>query len=252
MEFAYPLVSVLAVSLVSFVGAFALFSKRRDNLLFLLVSLSAGTLVGGGLLHLIPEAVEVYGEFSVQLSLLVIAGIVVFFLLDHVIHWHHSHSDSLVHQVKTGNRKRIAYLNLIGDGLHNFIDGLVIAGSYIISLETGIAVTIGIIVHETPQEIADFGVLLYSGFSRTKALLLNFGSACLAIVGTIAGLMFASRSVIFLKLILPFAGGAFLYIACSTMIPEIFHHRTNLKKSAASFLFMIVGVAIMYGLIFLE
>lgn len=250
----YTISSVVIVSLVSFVGIITLFfgKKKIDSLLLTLVNISAGTLLGGAFFHLIPEAVEESGVFSISISFLILIGISIFFLLDKLIHWKHSHSESsLIHTTKE-HKPSVAYLNLLGDGIHNFLDGLIIAGSYLISIPTGIATTIAVIVHETPQEIADFGVLMYSGLSKTKALLFNFYSATTAIIGGIVGLVIGSHSETFMAIILPVASGAFIYIAGSNLIPEILQKNFRLKTSLVQFLSFIFGIAIMYGLLFLE
>ena len=250
----YTIISVIVVSLVSFVGIITLFFRKKkiDRLLLILVSISAGTLFGGAFFHLIPEAVEESGSFSVSISFLILAGITIFFLLDKLIHWRHSHTESsLIHTTKE-NKPSVAYLNLLGDGFHNFLDGLIIAGSYLVSIPTGIATTIAVVIHETPQEIADFGVLMYSGLSKWKALLFNFFSATLAIVGAIVGLILGTQSEIFIAAIVPFAGGAFVYIAGSNLIPELLRKNHGLKILLQQFLAFIVGIIIMYGLLFLE
>jgi len=251
----YIILSVIIVSLVSLIGVLTLFlgEKRLNNILLILVSLSAGTLFGGAFLHLIPEAVEQEGSFSANISFLILFGIIIFFLIDKIIHWKHSHKKSeLTHSVEVDNKSRIGYLNLIGDGLHNFIDGLIIAGSYFVSIPIGIATTIAVIVHETPQELADFGVLLYAGFSKFKALMFNFFSAAFAIVGATVGIVIGTRSEIFVSSIIPFAGGAFVYIAGSQLIPELFHKEHNLKELFQHLFMFIFGVLIMYGLLFLQ
>ena len=250
----YTIISVIVVSLVSFVGIITLFFRKKkiDSLLLILVSISAGTLFGGAFFHLIPEAVEESGSFSVSISFLILAGIIIFFLLDKLIHWKHSHTESsLIHTTKE-NKPSMAYLNLLGDGFHNFLDGLIIAGSYLVSIPTGIATTIAVVIHETPQEIADFGVLMYSGLSKWKALLFNFFSATLAIAGAIVGLILGTQSEIFMVAIVPFAGGAFIYIAGSNLIPELLRKNHGLKILLQQFLAFVVGIIIMYGLLFLE
>jgi zinc and cadmium transporter len=250
----YTIISVIVVSLVSFVGIITLFFRKKkiDSLLLILVSISAGTLFGGAFFHLIPEAVEESGSFSVSISFLILAGITIFFLLDKLIHWRHSHTESsLIHTTKE-NKPSVAYLNLLGDGFHNFLDGLIIAGSYLVSIPTGIATTIAVVIHETPQEIADFGVLMYSGLSKWKALLFNFFSATLAIAGAIVGLILGTQSEIFMVAIVPFAGGAFIYIAGSNLIPELLRKNHGLKILLQQFLAFVVGIIIMYGLLFLE
>lgn len=250
----YTITSVVIVSLVSVIGIITLlFSKQKiENILITLVSISAGTLIGGAFFHLIPDAVEESGSFSISISFLIIAGISIFFLLDNLIHWKHTHSESsLIHTAKE-HKPNIAYLNLLGDGIHNFLDGLIIAGSYLISIPTGLATTLAIIVHEIPQEIADFGVLIYSGFSKRKALLFNFYSATAAIIGGIIGIILGSRSHTFIAITIPFAAGGFIYIAGSNLIPEILQKNHKLTFLIKQFLAFLLGILIMYGLLFLE
>lgn len=246
---AYTLISVLIVSIVSLLGVLVIFigDKKLNNLLLGLVSLSAGTLFGGAFLHLIPEAVESKGYFGISISFLILSGIIIFFIIDKIIHWNHSHKKSKVtHSIEVDEKLRIGYINLIGDGVHNFIDGLIIAGSYLVSIPIGIAATIAVVVHETPQELADFGVLLYAGFSKFRALMFNFFSAALAIVGAVVGLIIGTRSEVFLSSIIPFAGGAFIYIAGSQLIPELFHKEHNSKDLIQHLVMFIMGVFIMY------
>ncbi len=248
-EILYTLISVLLVSLVSLIGIVTLFWKKKnqDEFLLLLVSLSAGTLFGGAFLHLLPEAVEKSG-FTLQVSILLLAGVLVFFLLEKFIHWHHCHTPSeQVSKHLAHHPTHLAPLNLLGDGLHNFIDGLVIAGSYFVSIPVGIATTIAVIVHEIPQEFADFGVLLYSGLSKSRALFFNFLSAAVAIVGAVVGLVVGVRSETFVHLILPFAAGGFVYIAGSNLIPEL-HKECGLKDSFWHFFVLVMGILIMLGL----
>ncbi len=250
----YTILSVILVSIISLVGAWILIlgEKKINNILLALVSLSAGTLFGGAFLHLIPEAVEVNKSFTTSISFLILLGIVVFFLIDKIIHWKHSHKHSTIADSVEVNNKRIGHLNLMEDALHNFVDGLIIAGSYLVSIPTGIATTIAVVVHETPQEIADFGVLLYAGFSKLKALMFNFLSATFAIIGALIGLIIGAKSEIFVSSIIPFAGGAFVYIAGSQLIPELFHKEHNVKDVLNHIFMFILGVVIMYLLLFLE
>lgn len=253
ITYLYAILSVVIVSLVSLIGIVTVFfnKKKIDQILFILVSISAGTLFGGAFLHLIPEAVETLGEFSVSLSMRILLGIIVFFVLDKLVHWKHAHNNPLKIHTKEKNNAGMAYLNLLGDGVHNLLDGLVIAGSYLVSIPTGIATTIAVVIHETPQEIADFGVLMYSGFSRNKALLFNFLSAALAIVGTIIGLSLGERSGAFIDTIVPFTGGAFIYIAGSNLIPEILKENRGLKDLLQQLFAFVMGIMIMYALLFI-
>jgi zinc and cadmium transporter len=249
----YAIMSVILVSLISLIGAVTLLmgTKRVERLLLMLVSLSAGTLLGGAFLHLIPEAVEEAGVFSAAIGLLVLAGIAVFFLLDKLIHWKHHHAESSLLHTVNDSSPSMAYLNLIGDGFHNLLDGLIIAGSYLVSIPTGVAATIAVIIHETPQEIADFGVLMYAGFSRLKALMFNFLSATLSIAGALIGLVLGANTELFIKVIVPFAAGAFIYIAASNLLPEVVKKRHGFKMLLLHAFFFIAGILVMYILLLL-
>ncbi len=244
----YAFVSVLLVSMVSLVAVLA-FSIRMEVLkkvLIYMVSFSAGALLSGAFMHLLPEAVEESG-FTVRISLYVLSGILVSFLLEKVIHWRHchnpSHIDAKVHS--------FAYMNLFGDGVHNFIDGMIIGATYLVSIEAGIVATVAIILHEIPQEIGDFGVLLHGGFTRWKAVLFNFLTALTAILGTAVTLIIGSYSDHLTLFLVPFAAGGFVYIACADLIPEL-HKETSVKKNMAQFIFLILGVIFTSSLIFSE
>ena len=169
-ELLFALVSVILISLISLIGiiAFAVNLKKLSKILIYLVSFSAGALFGGAFFHLLPEAVETIG-LTVQVSMALLLGIVVFFILEKFVHWHHCHDIDC-----TQEPRHIAYMNLMGDVIHNFIDGLVIGAAYIVNVSAGVSVTLAVIFHEIPQEIGDFGVLIHSGFSRKKALISNF------------------------------------------------------------------------------
>ncbi len=239
----YALVSVIVVSLLSFVGVLTLFvkGKKLRKLLLFLVSLSAGSLFGDAFLHLLPETVTKEG-FTIEVSLLVLLGVVVFFVLEKFIHWRHRHG--VKSTLSKGSRSHLAVLNLVGDGIHNFVDGLVIAGSYLVSVPVGMATTFAVIFHEIPQEFADFGVLLYAGLSKGRALFFNFLSALTAVVGTLLGLLWGASSSSFVDLTLPFAAGGFLYIAGSNLIPEL-HKECRLKDSFSHLFAMLLGIGLM-------
>jgi zinc and cadmium transporter len=136
------------------------------------------------------------------------------------------------------------YLNLVGDGIHNFIDGLIIGASFIVDIKIGVAATIAIIMHEIPQELGDFAVLIYGGFSKRKALICNYLSAATAIIGTVIGYYFTSKISGFSGILLPFAAGGFIYIAACDLIPEL-HKQKEIKKSLASMVFFLLGLMLM-------
>jgi len=255
----YAIISVVIVSLVSLVGVLTLTfgEKKLHKFLLLLVGLSAGTLMGGAFLHLLPEVVEERG-FTLAVSFSALAGVLVFFLIEKWIHAHHNnsmpHEHSHLHHephIHLDKPHHVGTLTLFGDGLHNLLDGLVIAGAYLVSVPAGVATTLAVILHEVPQEIADFGVLLYSGFSKWRALFYNFLSAATAIVGAIIGLILGARSEMFVLLVLPFAAGGFLYIAGSNLIPEL-HKECGWKESILHIVAFVVGIALMWGILLLE
>lgn len=237
----YALVSVFVVSLISLVGIFTL--AINDNILkktlLLLVSFAAGALLGDVFIHLLPEAVKEFG-FTIDVSLYVLLGILIFFVLEKVIQWRHCHSVTSKTHIHP-----VAFMNLIGDGLHNLIDGMIIAGSYIASIPLGIATTIAVILHEIPQEIGDFGVLLHGGFKRTKALLFNFIFALFSVLGAVIVLAIGSAIENFPIIILPITAGGFIYIAGSDLIPEL--HRTCVpaSRSIEQLIAFVLGMFVM-------
>ena len=232
------LTSTFLVSLISLVGIFTL--SIKDNLLhkmlFCLIGFSAGALIGSAFLHILPEALQKTDSITVFYYL--IFGIILFFLMERYLHWRHCHEQGAckIHA--------FTYLNLVGDGFHNFIDGMVIAASFMVSLKLGLVTTLAIILHEIPQELGDFAVLIYGGFTKKKALLFNFASALMAVIGAITGYFITDLIRNFANFILPFTAGGFIYIATSDLIPEL-HKESNLKRSTASFFAFLLGIAFM-------
>jgi len=245
-----------------------LFLKEEflNKILLILVSFAAGALIGSAFLHLIPEAIEEVGigeKSLLKIFSFLLFGFCAFFILENSIKWHHHHAleqggaeqrvemkanseGGKLHRLKEHPEiKPFSYLILISDGVHNFIDGLIIAGSFIVSFPLGIVTVLAVALHEIPQEIGDFGILIYSGFKKNKALFLNFLSATTIIFGGIFGFLLSERmgnSMIFL---LPFAAGSFIYIACSDLIPEI-KHKVSPQKSLIHFFVFLSGIGIMF------
>lgn len=243
----YTLVSVMLVSLISFIGVVTLSmnAERLKQILIYLVSLSAGALFGDAFFHLLPEIVEETG-WELTTSLALMSGILTFFVLEKILHWHHYHLPHTKEQIHP-----FAIMNLIGDGVHNFIDGLIIGASYLVSIPVGMATTIAVGVHEIPQEIGDFGVLLHGGFSKGKAVFYNFLSALMAFLGAIVSLVLSTVVGNVTAYLIPFAAGGFIYIAGSDLIPEI-HKEVKVKKSLIQFIAFIVGILVMFALLGLE
>jgi zinc and cadmium transporter len=229
--------STSVVSLISLIGVFTLSVKDSilRKIIFSLVGFSAGALIGGAFLHLLPEALE-RAESGVVFSCLIL-GFVLFFIMEKYFYWRHCHNG--VCQVHA-----FSYLNLIGDSFHNFIDGMVIATSFLVSVRLGLVTTLAIILHEIPQELGDFAVLVYGGFSKRKALAFNFISALTAMLGAVTGYFisdFVSGSSVF---ILPLTAGGFIYIAASDLIPEM-HKESDARRSNLAFLAFLLGIGFM-------
>ena len=247
MLYFYAIGSVVLVSLVSLIGLFTIsFSvEKLKNILFILVAFAAGSLIGDVFFHLLPEYIEM-GEFTVISSSLIIVGIVTMLFIEKFIHWHHCH-----HVSSLEHAHPFAIMNLIGDAFHNFLDGLIVGASYLVSIPVGIATTIAVVLHEIPQEISDFGVLLQGGFKKTKALMFNFLSALTAVLGVVLALILNELMGGLEKILIPFTIGAFIYIAGTDLIPEI-HKELKVHRSLAQLLAFVLGILIMLGLVLLE
>lgn len=238
--------SVFIVSIISLVGVFTLgFQKTYLNNLFSwFISFSAGALLGDVFIHLLPEVAEKIG-FGINTSLLVLFGIISTFVIEKIIHWQHHRGEDL-----RGKPHPVTFITIFGDGIHNFIDGLIIGGSYLINPGVGIATTFAIILHEIPQEIGNFAVLIHGGYTVKKALFYNFLSALTAVFGTILALTVSRTGEGFAVYLSAYTAGTFIYIAGSDLIPEL-HKEVAIKKSINQFIALILGIAIMLALLIL-
>ncbi len=243
----YTLASVLAVSLISFIGVITLSinQKRLHKILLYLVSFSAGALLGDVFIHLIPELIE-ENLFTIKTSFYILSGIVIFFTIEKIVHWQHCHMPQT-----NEHTHPFAIVNLVGDGVHNFIDGMIIGASYIVSIPVGIATTVAVIFHEIPQEIGDFAVLLKGGFSKKKAILFNFLSAATSVLGGILAIVASSNLPAISEALIPIAIGGFIYIAGADLIPEL-HKNFETKKSIYELIALIAGILVMALLLGLE
>ncbi len=245
-ELLYSLASVLVVSLISLVGLaiLPLDEKNLKHILLYLVSFSAGALLGDAFIHLIPESSK--NGFTISSALFIMIGIIVSFIVEKFIHWRHCHIPT-----SKSHPHSFAYMNLIGDGVHNLLDGLIIGGSFIANFALGITTAIAVILHEIPQEIGDFGVLVYGGFSRFKALIYNFITAISAFIGVLVAFLFEKNTSNFSFFIIPFAAGGFIYIACSDLIPEL-HKEVHIKHSLIQLASLLIGIAMMFLILLIE
>jgi zinc and cadmium transporter len=222
--------------LLGLTGIFSYFISKDSlhKIITILVSLATGSLIGGALFHFIPEAV---GKMPTGIIILATAaGVVLFFIMEKLLYWHHCHNSGQCEHI-------YSYLILYGDAAHNFVDGLIISGSFVISTRLGVITSLLVMVHELPQEIGDFGVLVHGGFTRGKAIFYNFLAQLTAILGGVLGFFFLSlkESAVY---VLPVAAGGFLYIAIADLIPEIFKERTG-TKTILNLLVIILGMVIL-------
>ena len=165
-------------------------------------------------------------------------------MVEKIIGWQHCHKGDC-------NIHTFAYMNLVGEAVHNFIDGLIIGGSYVVSFPVGIATTLAVILHEIPQEIGDFGILLHGGYTRKRALFLNFITALTAVAGAIIALIASQYIPHLTQFLIPFAAGGFIYIAGSDLMPEL-HKETDTKKSFVQLVTFVLGIAVMMGMLLIE
>lgn len=238
--------AVVVLSVLSLIGAVTLVlaPSLLNRLLVVLISFAAGALLGDALIHLLPELAESERGFDLSASLSVLGGITGFFLLEKGLHWHHAHfpSEEVVHPV--------AVSNLVGDVLHNFVDGAIVAGSFLVSAPLGLATTIAVALHEIPQELGDFAILVHAGLKPRRALLLNFLTGLAAIAGGVTTLLLTSVGGLE-HFLIAFSAGAFIYIASTDLIPEL-HKEPEPRKSLVQTLALMVGIGVMAALTLVE
>ena len=236
----YAFISVIIVSFVSFVGVFSLTLKDDfvKKYIGLFISLAVGALLGDSFIHLIPETFEKSSGPTLT-GLLIIIGILIFFILEKFLHWHHHGEDKDEPDIHP-----VGKLLLFTDGFHNFIDGIIIGVSFLVSIPVGIATTLAVILHEITLEVGDFAVLLHSGYEKKRALWLNFLSALTAVAGTIIALIFGNIAETFTIWILPIAAGGFIYIAVGDLLPEL-KKESGLVDSLKQIFGLLAGIAIM-------
>lgn len=236
----YALLAVVIVSLVSLSGVFTLAMKeskiRKFSIFF--VSFAVGALFGDVFIHLIPE---LYEEGGMRFTPYYILGGILFFLgLEKFLHWRHCHVSDTHDHIHP-----MVASNLVGDALHNFLDGVLIASSFAVNPTVGIATTVAVVLHEIPQEIGDFGIMIHSGMKVKKALLLNLISAFVSILGVVAFYFLGNFVIGVEQYILPIAIGGFIYIAGSDLVPEL-KHEDSIKTSIAHLIPLLMGIGIMY------
>jgi zinc and cadmium transporter len=237
MTFFYILLSTMSISALSLLGILAIpwHNKKWHGILLSCVALAAGTMMGGAFFHLLPESIEKLGTDIP--FLLAVSSFSVFFALERFLFWRHCHDEECdVHG--------FGFMNLVGDGLHNFIDGLLIAAAFSVDTSLGLATALALALHEVPQEIGDFAVLLHAGLSKKIAAIANLGVALTSVLGGVVGFFLAEQSERMAPYLLPIAAGGFLYVAAADLMPQI-RKEKNIYKAVTSFTFFLIGLTIM-------
>lgn len=237
------IIALSIISTVSFVGALFLTLKDKtlEKYLEAMVAFAVGALLGDAFIHLLPELGE--RGISLEMSLTILLGMVTFFILEKVIHWHHCH-----HSNHNKTCESFGYMSLVGDFLHNFIDGLIMGGAFMASPVIGFSTTIAIFLHEIPQEIGDFGILIKSGFTKQKALLFNFLVSLTAFLGAFVAVFFGSLIEGSTQFFIAFAAGSFLYIAATDLLPQLNKHFSK-KQAFTQVFFLLLGILVMAALL---
>lgn len=230
-------VSTIIISLISVLGIFLFFKTGMHRKIERLISLAAGVLLAITWLDVIPEALE-NGLAAGQMGLIILATIVFLFLVETIFHWHHCQHENCAEE----NHHHLAWINLFGDGLHNFVDGAVVASAFMADARLGFLTVAAVMIHEIPQELSDAGVLAYAGLTLKKIYGYNFLFALTAVVGALLTYFFAQQWTI-TPYLLSVAAGNFIYLAMADLIP-IIHHETDSKKITRQAVWFGVGIAL--------
>lgn len=236
----YILIFTLLGSVVSLIGGVLLLWKEKfaNKISHFLSAFAGGALLGTAFFDLLPEAQEAAGEGGINIFLWTLIGVLLFFILERFIHHH-----SQFHNPQ--EKSTIVPLIVIGDTVHNFIDGVAMAATFLVSIPLGIVTSLAVAAHEIPQEIGDFGLMLHKGVPRKRVLLINLYSALAAMAGAVITYMAKDSIEGLLPAVLGLTAGFFIYIAASTLIPEI-HSREDQKMAFWETMMLFLGVLVIY------
>lgn len=240
----YAIIATLAISLISLVGILV-FSKNFKSTPWMrrFIGLAVGTLLGAVFFDLLPEAMEAFPEPHTA-SLIILGSIIGFFIIEKIIHYHHCSCDD---KEKGHTKTHFIVNNLIGDGLHNFVDGTIIAGAFLVDPRLGIGTTVAVALHEIPQEVADFSILVYAGLSRAKAILYNVLFGLTSVLGAILVFVFAEYVEQLVPILIALAAGNFLYLAMADLVPEL-HHEENPRRVWMQLVWVGLGILLLYAI----
>ena len=239
--------ATLAVSVASMAGIFFLSLNRKTlhGVLHILIAFSAGTVLGASIFDLLPEALELVAGEAVYNYIAL--GFVLFFFLERFIYCYHSNRkvDDTDDRTERVVPRTFVYLNLIGDGIHNFIDGMIIAASFLLGPSVGLTTTVAIIFHELPQEMGDYALLVYGGMKERRALLYNFAVALTVVLGGLLTVQFIEAVSALKGFLIAVATGGFIYLSASELVPELKEER-NFSRSMVQFTVFILGLALIW------
>lgn len=230
----------ILMSLLSLVGSSTLLLRPEtlERILEPLVAFAAGSLLGGAFFHMLPAATE-EGLSTADASLWMMVGFTLFLALEQFLHWHHCHRAS------AECKKPLTYLILLGDGLHNFLGGVGVAGVFLLDVRLGVGAWLAAAAHEVPQELGDFGVLIHGGWKKGQALLFNLLSGLTFLLGSLVA--YAASATIDVKALVPFAAGNFIYIGASDLVPEVNKHH-SVSVNLVNFSSFAAGLALLWAI----
>lgn len=244
------ILAITVVSSISLIGAITIsLSTKHKGFIKFMIAFAVGALLGDVFIHIIPEMIG-QKQLNQITSILILLGILLFFALERFLHWHHCNLREQNHRSNTNNKTHrknqysLAILNLIGDGVHNIVDGMIITATFLLNTSLGIATTVAVVLHEIPQELSDFSILIHSGLKPRKALFYNLLSALTSFSGMILILLFKDPTLI-TYIALPITAGGFLYIAIADLIPELHKYNKN-NDLLTQLLGLTLGILIMY------
>ncbi len=244
IELIWIIGTTFLIAILALIGiiTFSLKEEAFEKLLILLVSFAAGTLLGTAFFNMIPETFHglSVGNGRMEASVLIISGFVFFFALEEFLHWHHCHDHKCEHR-----KRPVSYLILVSNSIHNFIDGIIVGASFLVSVPLGITTAIAVAAHEIPQELGNFGIIVFVGWGKKRALLVNLMASLMIVPGgTVA--YFAANSINPIYLI-PFAAGSFIYIGAADLVPEV-HGEENLQTSVIILTMFLLGVLVIVSI----
>lgn len=243
VELVWILGITFLISILALLGIFTFILKENifQKFLVLLVSFAAGAFIGAAFFEFIPEILHEFEVHNGDLTgpFLVTSGFVFFFILEEFLQWHHCHRTPYEHENEA--KEAFSYLILISNGVHNFVDGLIVGAAFLVAIPLGIATSVAVAAHEIPQELGNFGILVYGGWEKMKALLVNLGASLMIVPGGIAA--YYTAQFISPVYLVGFAAGSFIYIGAADLIPEV-HGEADLKKSMITVGMFLLGISI--------